>query len=145
MLAFQSSTAAAVSGGETPVVHPVTNESPAAVNRTAGYGIQSGAPSRAAVAAAKARDTKPGGKPESLSKRELGSGRGVAVRMEKAKAWAVELAPIIADLRAGGAVTLGVTLGHLAAGLNAAGVPTARGGEWSAVQVPRVLARMETP
>jgi DNA invertase Pin-like site-specific DNA recombinase len=92
----------------------------------------------AALAAAKARGTKLGGKAESLSNREVGSARGVAVRKAKADTRAAELAPIIADLRASGAASLG----ELAAGLNAAGVPTARGGEWSAVQVQRVLARL---
>jgi hypothetical protein len=44
---------------------------------------------------------------------------------------------VIADLRSQGARTLR----DLAAGLNARGIPTARGGTWSAVQVMRVLER----
>jgi len=34
-----------------------------------------------------------------------------------------------------------VSLRQLAAGLNERGIPTARGGEWSAVQVQRVMNR----
>jgi hypothetical protein len=48
------------------------------------------------------------------------------------------VAPIIAELQASGATSLRA----IAAGLNARGIPTARGnGEWSAVQVQRVMAR----
>ena len=48
-----------------------------------------------------------------------------------------ELAPVIADTRASGAVSLR----EIAAELNGRGIPAARGGAWSAVQVRRVLAR----
>ena len=58
------------------------------------------------------------------------------MRRAKAKGRAVDLAPTIADLRASGATSLR----EIAAGLNERGIPTARGGEWSAVQVQRVLA-----
>ena len=48
-------------------------------------------------------------------------------------------APTIRDLQAAGAKTLRA----IAAGLNAKGIPTARGdGEWTAVQVSRVLERL---
>ena len=47
------------------------------------------------------------------------------------------IAPIIAELRAGGATSLQ----DIAAGLNQRGITTARGGTWSARQVARVLAR----
>lgn len=89
-----------------------------------------------ALAAAKARGTKLGN-PDNLSNREIGSQHGVASNVAKADAQAGDLAPILANLRAGGAVSLG----QLAAGLNQRGIPTARGGQWSAVQVQRVLAR----
>jgi len=46
--------------------------------------------------------------------------------------------PIVADLRAAGAKSLR----EIAAGLNARGIPTARGGKWTAVQVQRVLNRL---
>ena len=55
---------------------------------------------------------------------------------ERTKARAADLAPIIAELQAAGATSLRA----IAAGLNARGIPTARGtGTWSAVQVARVL------
>jgi len=47
----------------------------------------------------------------------------------------VDLQPIIADVQASG----GLSLRQIAAGLNQRGIPTARGGTWSAVQVRRVL------
>jgi len=47
------------------------------------------------------------------------------------------IAPIIAEIRAGGATSLQ----DIAAGLNQRGITTARGGTWSARQVARVLAR----
>lgn len=65
--------------------------------------------------------------------------RSVASRTAKATDRASVVEPIITELRAAGAVSLR----ELATGLNARGVPTARGGEWSAVQVQRVLARTE--
>jgi hypothetical protein len=47
-------------------------------------------------------------------------------------------APVIKELRASGAESLRV----IAAGLNDRGIPTARGhGQWSAVQVARVIGR----
>jgi hypothetical protein len=51
------------------------------------------------------------------------------------------LSRLIADLRASGAASLR----DLAAGLDAAGIPTPRGGSWSPVQVSRVLDRLATP
>jgi hypothetical protein len=90
------------------------------------------------LAAAMARGVKLG-KPENLSNRRTGSERGNAVKAAKAAARAADLAPAIRDLRAAGVETLA----GLAKGLNDRGIPTARGGSWSAVQVQRVLARME--
>jgi hypothetical protein len=52
---------------------------------------------------------------------------------------AADLRPIIEELQATGATSLRA----IAAGLNARGIPTARGsGEWSAVQVARALDRI---
>ena len=52
---------------------------------------------------------------------------------------AADVAPVIADLQAAGKTSLRA----IADGLNERGIPTARGnGEWSAVQVQRVLARL---
>jgi hypothetical protein len=48
---------------------------------------------------------------------------------------AEDIAPIVVDLKASGAASLR----QLAAGLNDRGIPTARGGIWSAVQVMRVI------
>lgn len=48
-----------------------------------------------------------------------------------------ELAPIIKEVRVAGASSLR----QIAAGLNGRGIPTARGGAWTAVQVRRVLER----
>lgn len=50
---------------------------------------------------------------------------------------AADLAPVIADLRAGGATSLRA----IATGLNQRGIPTARNGAWTATQVMRVIER----
>jgi len=47
------------------------------------------------------------------------------------------IAPIIAELQAGGATSLQ----DIAVGLNQRGITTARGGTWSQRQVARILAR----
>lgn len=57
-----------------------------------------------------------------------------AQAMERAQA----LAPVVAEIRAAGASTLR----EIAAGLNARGIPTPKGGQWSAMQVKRVLERV---
>jgi len=64
---------------------------------------------------------------------------GVAAIKADADARAADIAPTIKGLQAGGATSLR----ELAAGLNKAGIPTARGqGNWSAKQVQRALARI---
>jgi DNA invertase Pin-like site-specific DNA recombinase len=69
-----------------------------------------------------------------------GRAKAVAVNKQRAAARANDVAPTIITLRAGGAVSLRA----IAAGLNDLGIPTARGGGiWSAVQVSRVLERLE--
>jgi DNA invertase Pin-like site-specific DNA recombinase len=79
----------------------------------------------------------------------LGGDRGVipSKRAHKAAAAAIQarvtsraadLAPTIALLQAGGATTLRA----IAAGLNAQGITTARGGDWDQTQVRRLLARI---
>jgi hypothetical protein len=55
----------------------------------------------------------------------------------RAAARAADIAPVIADLRAAGTTSLQA----IADGLNERSIPTARGGQWSATQVMRVLAR----
>jgi hypothetical protein len=56
---------------------------------------------------------------------------------KRAKARAADLAPTITELQAAGATSLRA----IAAGLNDRGIPTVRGGAWSAAQVMRVMAR----
>jgi DNA invertase Pin-like site-specific DNA recombinase len=91
---------------------------------------------KAALAAAKARGQQLGGRRVSAEQfAEIGAAaRQVLVeRAQKARA---EILPVIAKLQASGAVSLR----QIAAGLNADEIPTPRGrGEWSAVQVQRVL------
>jgi hypothetical protein len=53
---------------------------------------------------------------------------------------AADLAPIVKELQAAGKTSLRA----IAEGLNAQGIPTARGeGEWTATQVMRVLERLD--
>lgn len=92
---------------------------------------------KAALAAAKARGVHLG-RPENLRNQEVGRGRGRAKRTEIADARAADLRPIIVDLKSSGALSLR----QIAAGLNQRGIPTARAGTWSAVQVKRVLERV---
>jgi DNA invertase Pin-like site-specific DNA recombinase len=97
---------------------------------------------KAALQAAKARGVKLGGLRHradgSVVKLDLEAiAAGRAARTAKSAARAFDIAPIIADLKSSGAVSLR----QLAAGLNDRGIPTARGGLWSAVQVQRVVSR----
>jgi DNA invertase Pin-like site-specific DNA recombinase len=65
--------------------------------------------------------------------------RSTAVVQARADGRAADIAPTIRKLQADGATSLRA----IAAKLNEAGIPTARGGgTWSAVQVARVLARL---
>jgi DNA invertase Pin-like site-specific DNA recombinase len=92
-----------------------------------------------ALAAAKARGKRLGGDRGNLpAVAKEGAKASVAARITKADSRAADLAPIIAELKGSGAVSLR----QLAAGLNAKGIRTARGGEWSAVQVQRVMERI---
>jgi DNA invertase Pin-like site-specific DNA recombinase len=91
---------------------------------------------KAALAAAKARGVKLGGNRGTVITPGIRA-KGVAVRQERSAARARDLAADIAEIRTSGASSLR----EIAAGLNARGVPTARGGTWSAVQVKRVLER----
>jgi hypothetical protein len=68
---------------------------------------------------------------------KAGAKASVAARIAKADNRASDLLPIIEELKAAGAVSLR----QIAAGLNAMGIKTARAGEWSAVQVQRVIVR----
>jgi DNA invertase Pin-like site-specific DNA recombinase len=96
---------------------------------------------KAALAAAKRRGVILGN-PDHLDRRarRLGTVASAKVRAARAEQRAADLAPLIADLRRAGASSLR----ELAAGLNGSGIPTARGGGWTAAQVQRLLARIET-
>ena len=63
----------------------------------------------------------------------------VAALQERAVSRAADIAPIVKQLQEAGKTSLRA----IAEGLNVAGIPTARGGEWSAVQVMRILERLD--
>jgi hypothetical protein len=65
----------------------------------------------------------------------------VARIQERARSRAADLAPTIAELQAGGCESLRA----IAAGLEERGIPAARGGKWSAVQVARLLEAAAVP
>ncbi|MGO9773122.1 MAG: recombinase family protein [Roseiarcus sp.] len=88
---------------------------------------------RAALAAAKARGVKLG-KPENLRNQKMGCANGRAARTRAAINRAGDLLPIIANIKAAGTGSLR----GIAVELNSRGIPAARGGRWSAVQVKRV-------
>jgi DNA invertase Pin-like site-specific DNA recombinase len=87
---------------------------------------------KSALAAAKARGTR-------LGNPEIAKARTQAVEAIKAEAdrAALNVLPIIADIRRAGAKTLR----QIADALNSRGVPTPRGGQWYAMSVRNVLAR----
>ncbi len=93
---------------------------------------------KAALAAAKARGVKLG-RPENLSRGDVGTRRSAEVRAARAAARARDLAPTIGELREGGATSLRA----LARGLNDRGVPAPRGGTWHASQVKALLGRVD--
>lgn len=94
-----------------------------------------------ALAVAKARGQKLGGDRGKLALyRDKGRQAGIVVRQERAKARALDLRPIITDLRAEGVRSLG----GLARALTQRGIPTARGSAtWSPMQVTRVLNKID--
>jgi DNA invertase Pin-like site-specific DNA recombinase len=91
---------------------------------------------KAALAAAKRKGVVLGGdRGNILAIQPTGSHAGNAVRSAKAHQRAADLQPVIAEIKA-----LGLTsLRQIAAGLNERGIPTPRGGTWSAVQVSRAM------
>jgi DNA invertase Pin-like site-specific DNA recombinase len=93
---------------------------------------------KAALAAAKARGTKLGGyRWDIQSVASKGNAASVKVRSRRADKLANDLKDVIDAIRAEGSISLR----QIAAALNQRRMPTARGGEWSAVQVQRVLKR----
>jgi DNA invertase Pin-like site-specific DNA recombinase len=91
---------------------------------------------KAALAAAKARGVKLGGRPESLKNTELGRQRAAGARRAKAAERAKDLAPVIEAIRAQ-RITSAT---GIAKALKEPRIPTARGGKWQAVQVQRLLS-----
>jgi DNA invertase Pin-like site-specific DNA recombinase len=95
---------------------------------------------KAALAAAKRRGVKLGGDHGArLTAKQSAMGR--AVLQERARARAADIAPIIAELRTAGAVTLQA----IADALNERGIPAARGGQWRITQVVRLLETIDNP
>jgi DNA invertase Pin-like site-specific DNA recombinase len=91
---------------------------------------------KAALAAAKARGTMLGGRRVTIERfAEIGAAAR-KVRTENADKRAAEIMPLIRSIQATGATSLR----QIAAALNEQNVTTPRGGEWSAVQVQRVIA-----
>lgn len=93
---------------------------------------------KAALAAAKARGTKLGGSRGAVITDDARQA-SQAARKAKAKARAIDLMPVIEEIRA-----CGVTSAYgIAQALTSKGIPTARGGDlWTAVQVQRVMTAL---
>ena len=89
---------------------------------------------KAALAAAKARGVKLGGRADSLKNTEVGRQRAKEVRQGKAAARANDLGPVIEAIRAEGIASAT----GIAKALNERGIPAPRGGKWQAVQVQRL-------
>jgi DNA invertase Pin-like site-specific DNA recombinase len=92
---------------------------------------------KAALAAAKRRGVKLGGRPENLKRSSIGRKRSAAARAAAAEAAAADLLPIILAIRESGIVTLGGIAGEL----NGRGIGAPRGGQWRSTQILRVLER----
>jgi DNA invertase Pin-like site-specific DNA recombinase len=93
---------------------------------------------KAALGAAKARGVKLGGDRGNIaSLAAVGAKVSAAKRGEKAASRSHDLLPVIRSAQASGASSLR----QIAEVLNERGIKTARGGEWAAVQVQRVLSR----
>jgi DNA invertase Pin-like site-specific DNA recombinase len=93
---------------------------------------------KAALVAAKKRGVKLGGYRAGAKLTAKARKSGQEANARKAVERAADLAPAILELQAAGKTSLRA----IAEGLNARGIPTARGtGNWSAAQVMRVLAR----
>jgi DNA invertase Pin-like site-specific DNA recombinase len=92
-----------------------------------------------ALAAAKRRGVKLGGKRPGQRLTRAMRQRGNAAVERAAAQRAADLSPVIAELQASGATSLRA----IAAALNDRNIPTANGGTWSAAQVMRVLSRQQ--
>lgn len=93
-----------------------------------------------ALAAAKAAGRRLGNPNGAEALRRAGKGNAAAVEQLKAGAdgRAQDLAPVIADIRAGGVTSLG----GIAAELNARHIQTRRGGQWHSSSVRNLLSRV---
>ena len=95
---------------------------------------------KAALAAAKRRGVQLGGfRGARFTAKHVKA--AVAARQGKSRARAEDLAPTIKELQAAGFELLRA----IAAGLDERGIPAARGGKWSAVQVARLLKAAASP
>ncbi|WP_108789021.1 recombinase family protein [Erythrobacter sp. Alg231-14] len=96
-----------------------------------------------ALRAAKAAGRKLGNPNGAAALRRAGKGNKAAVETVKAGAdvYASDLAPVVSDIQANGAVTLA----GIAAELNARHILTRRGGCWHASSVKNLLARLHSP
>jgi len=88
----------------------------------------------AALKAAKERGKRLGN-PKLLEARK----KATKARMEKADRYSANVLPVIREIQASGIKSLR----GIARALAARGIPTARGGEWAAVQVSDILRRGE--
>lgn len=94
---------------------------------------------KAALAAAKVRGVKLGnGKGVGAMMTDAHREKAAAVVKAKADERASLLSDVLAEVRAAGATSLR----EIATALNERGIPSARGGTWSAVQVQRVIHRL---
>jgi DNA invertase Pin-like site-specific DNA recombinase len=93
---------------------------------------------KAALAAAKARGVRLGGDRGGViaSQAAKGNQASAVIRSAKAEKRASDLLPVIEQVRKDGATSLR----QIASKLNELSIPAARGGEWSAVQVQRILS-----
>jgi DNA invertase Pin-like site-specific DNA recombinase len=96
---------------------------------------------KAALAAAKRRGVKLGGdRGARLTAKARAAGRATLQKQARNRALD-SLAPTIQELQATGCESLRA----IAAGLEERGIPAARGGKWSAVQVSRLLEAARSP
>jgi DNA invertase Pin-like site-specific DNA recombinase len=95
--------------------------------------VMIGQRTREALAQAKARGVKLGN--PNLAEAQVKASKA---RVKIADAFAANVGPVIREIRATGA-----SLRQTAKALNTRGIPTARGGTWTAVQVTDILRRLE--
>lgn len=92
---------------------------------------------KAALKAAKARGVVLGGDKGKMHRiYRIGNKASAEVRTQAMREHAADLLPVIEEIRGTGATSLRA----IAAELSRRAIPAARGGEWSAVQVKRILA-----